>query len=139
MRRSKSVLSTTALLAIIVSLSACQKDSESDVNRAIQEVNAIDESNMSDIMLTVADPQEAVAYFSRSVSEQPDRIDLQRNLARSLIRAKQPREAGTRRHRHRFQLPKFPMVKALLFAEADEAQATVQVVQSKVAQFAAVP
>ena len=61
MRRSKSVLSTTALLAIIVSLSACQKDSESDVNRAIQEVNAIDESNMSDIMLTVADPQEAVA------------------------------------------------------------------------------
>jgi len=93
MRRSKSVLSTTALLAIIVSLSACQKDSESDVNRAIQEVNAIDESNMSDIMLTVADPQEAVAYFSRSVSEQPDRIDMQRNLARSLIRAKQPREA----------------------------------------------
>jgi Flp pilus assembly protein TadD len=39
-------------------------------------------------MLTAADPKEAVAYFQRATSEKPDRIDLQRGLAKSLVRAK---------------------------------------------------
>ncbi|WP_298802344.1 tetratricopeptide repeat protein, partial [uncultured Lentibacter sp.] len=36
---------------------------------------------------------EAVNYFKRSVSENPDRADLQRGLGQSLIRAKRPSEA----------------------------------------------
>ena len=62
--------------------------------RAMKSVNVIDETNMSDIMLTVGDPNEAVAYFTRASAENPDRIDLQRGLAKSLVRAKRPNEAA---------------------------------------------
>jgi Flp pilus assembly protein TadD len=65
----------------------CAGQDES-VDRAMQTVNAIDENNLSHLMLTAADPKEAVAYFQRATSEQPDRIDLQRGLAKSLVRAK---------------------------------------------------
>ncbi len=76
-----------------VALAACQKQSDAEVARAIASVNVIDESNLSDIMLTVGDPNEAVAYFKRSSDEKPDRIDLKRGLAKSLIRANRPTEA----------------------------------------------
>ncbi len=75
-------------------LSACQKSSDSDVSRAIESVNVIDDSNLNDVMLTVGDPDEAVSYFKRATKEKPDRVDLKRGLARSLIRAKQPTEAA---------------------------------------------
>ena len=75
-------------------VSACdQRSGEETVERAFQDVNVIDESDLSDVMLTVADPNEAVAYFSRTIKEQPDRIDLQRGLAQSLVRAKRNTEA----------------------------------------------
>lgn len=74
-------------LAGAAGLSACQKAGDADVNRAVKAMNVIDESNLSDIMLTVGDPNEAVAYFSRAVADNPDRMDLQRGLAKSLIRA----------------------------------------------------
>ncbi|MDQ2093781.1 tetratricopeptide repeat protein [Rhodalgimonas zhirmunskyi] len=76
-----------------VALSACEKTANGDVNRALQNVNVVDESNLNDIMLTVADPNEAVTYFQRSTKDQPDRVDLQRGLATSLIRAKRNSEA----------------------------------------------
>jgi Flp pilus assembly protein TadD len=63
------------------------------VQRAIQSVNVIDETNLNDIMLTVGDPDEAVAYFNKAVTEQPDRIDLKRGLGKSLIRANRPADA----------------------------------------------
>ncbi|MEL6914128.1 MAG: tetratricopeptide repeat protein [Pseudomonadota bacterium] len=56
-------------------------------------MNVIDESNLNDVMLTAADPNEGVDYFARALREEPDRIDLQRGLAVSLIRAKRVREA----------------------------------------------
>lgn len=78
-----------------VLLSACgDKSGNADVERAFDTVNVIDESNMNDIMLTVADPNEAVNYFRRSLAEEPDRIDLLRGLAKSLIRAKRNTEAA---------------------------------------------
>jgi Flp pilus assembly protein TadD len=39
-------------------------------------------------MLTVADPNEAVAYFQRTLSDNPNRIDIRRGLAISLVRAR---------------------------------------------------
>ncbi len=74
-----------------VALSACDKNA--DVERAIKNVNVIDESNLNDVMLAAADPDEAVAYFQRTAADNPDRIDIQRGLAKSLIRAKKPTEA----------------------------------------------
>ncbi len=81
-------------LGSTVLLSACgDNQSNADVDRAFDTVNVIDESNLNDIMLTVADPNEAVAYFRRSTKEDPGRVDLMRGLAKSLIRAKRPTEA----------------------------------------------
>ena len=76
-----------------VALSACNKNSDAEVQRAVKAVNVIDESNLNDIMLTVSDPNEAVAYFQKASTENPDRIDLKRGLAKSLIRAQRPTEA----------------------------------------------
>ncbi|MEZ5911460.1 MAG: tetratricopeptide repeat protein [Paracoccaceae bacterium] len=86
---------TALCLGTVVTLSACQKSSDAEVERAIKNVNVIDESNLNDIMLTVADPNEAVAYFRKASTEQPDRIDLKRGLAMALVRANHPTEAAT--------------------------------------------
>jgi Flp pilus assembly protein TadD len=72
---------------------ACDRMGGTDVNRALKSVNVIDESNLSEIMLTVADPNEAVNYFARTSAENPDRIDLRRGLAKSLVRAGKASEA----------------------------------------------
>ena len=84
---------TILCLGGAVALSACNKNSDADVQRAVKAVNVIDESNLNDIMLTVGDPNEAVAYFQKASTENPDRIDLKRGLAKSLIRAARPTEA----------------------------------------------
>jgi len=78
-----------------VGLVACQRTSDAEVQRAIKSVNVIDETNLNDIMLTVGDPDEAVAYFTKASTEQPDRVDLKRGLGKSLIRANRPAEAVT--------------------------------------------
>ena len=83
-----------ALCLAGMAVAGCQRANDAEVNRALKSVNVIDESNLSDIMLTVADPQEAVGYFTRTASENPERIDLQRGLAKSLIRAGRPDEAA---------------------------------------------
>lgn len=77
-----------------VALSACQSGSDAQVQRALKDVNVIDESNLNDVMLTVADPNEAVAYFTRTVEENPDRIDVKRGLGKALVRAQKPTEAA---------------------------------------------
>ena len=82
-------------LAGLAFLSACAEKSANDtVERAFQDVNVVDETNLNDVMLTVADPNEAVNYFARSAKEDPKRIDLQRGLAVSLVRAKRYTEAA---------------------------------------------
>ncbi|MES2666404.1 MAG: tetratricopeptide repeat protein [Pseudomonadota bacterium] len=83
-----------ALCLGTVLLGACQRTSDAQVQRAVKDVNVIDESNLSDIMLSVGDPDEAVAYFARTSQQNPERIDLKRNLAKSLVRANKPTEAA---------------------------------------------
>ena len=78
-----------------VFLSACQGgDPDAQVQRALKDVNVIDESNLNDVMLSVADPNEAVDYFTKTLQQNPDRIDLMRGLARSLIRAQKTTESA---------------------------------------------
>ncbi|MGA0541665.1 tetratricopeptide repeat protein [Neotabrizicola sp. VNH66] len=81
-------LSGTAVLA------ACQNATDAQVQRAVKDVNVIDESNLNDIMLTVGDPNEAVAYFQGALQKDPGRVDLMRGLAKSLVRAQKPLEAA---------------------------------------------
>ncbi|MFE3837091.1 tetratricopeptide repeat protein [Pseudogemmobacter sonorensis] len=75
-------------------LAGCQRTSDAQVQRAIKDVNVIDESNLNDIMLTVGDPNEAVAYFQGALQKDPGRVDLMRGLAKSLVRAQKPVEAA---------------------------------------------
>ena len=81
-----------AVIAGVLTLSACAESGEQTVERAFQDVNVVDETNLNDVMLTVADPNEAVNYFNRALKSKPDRIDLQRGLAASLVRAKRNTE-----------------------------------------------
>ncbi|MAY88706.1 MAG: hypothetical protein CML02_18550 [Pseudooceanicola sp.] len=82
-----------ALVAGTMVVSGCAEDGKDTVERAFRDVNVIDETNLNDVMLTVADPNEAVSYFSRATKADPDRIDLQRGYAQSLVRAKRNTEA----------------------------------------------
>ncbi|MBL8562404.1 MAG: tetratricopeptide repeat protein [Gemmobacter sp.] len=91
MRHSHIVV---ACLLGTAALSACNRGpSDAEVQRAIKDVNVIDESNLSDIMLTVGDPNEAVSYFTRTLQQNPGRPDLQRGLAKSLMRAGKSEDA----------------------------------------------
>ncbi|MEO1641237.1 MAG: tetratricopeptide repeat protein [Pseudomonadota bacterium] len=84
------------LCAAAFGLSACgEVDAEAEVERALADLNVVDESNLNDVMLTVGDPNEAVAYFARADANDPGRIDLMRGLATSLIRAGRSQEAVT--------------------------------------------
>lgn len=91
MRQTRAII---LCISSAVALSACGNSQEDEVSRTLKNVNVIDESNLNDIMLTAADPDEAVSYFQRTLSENPERIDLQRGLASSLVRAKRSTEGA---------------------------------------------
>ncbi|WP_295311123.1 tetratricopeptide repeat protein [Roseobacter sp.] len=89
--RRPIVLSATMAGLLIVA--GCAPGPDETVDRAFQDVNVIDETDLSDIMLTVADPDEAVNYFKRTIKTNPDRIDVRRGLAVSYTRGKRYTEA----------------------------------------------
>ncbi|SLN72379.1 Tetratricopeptide repeat protein [Roseivivax jejudonensis] len=64
-----------------------KSSADETVERAFQGVNAVDGANLNDMMLQSADPDEAVRYFQRSVKQEPARLEFQRGLAKSLVRA----------------------------------------------------
>lgn len=85
--RHSFVISTVLTGALF--LSGCaEQNADETVERAFQDVNVIDENNLGDVMLTVGDPNEAVAYFQRAIKDAPEKIDNHRGLAKSLVRAK---------------------------------------------------
>lgn len=81
-------------IAGALALSGCTKSTDTKTAEALKDINVIDESNLSDLMLTVGDPAEAVAYFAKASADNPDRADLKRGLAKSLIKANKPLEAA---------------------------------------------
>lgn len=58
------------------------------------ELDVIEATQQTDIMLTLAEPAEAVNYFRRKLAEQPDNLKYMRGLAISLNRAQKPQEAA---------------------------------------------
>ncbi len=91
--RQQFLIPSIVICGLIVS--ACAKETEEEkVERTFQEVNVIDETNLNDVLLSAADPNEAVTYFHNAATKNPDRIDLQRGLAISLSRAKRTTEAS---------------------------------------------
>jgi Tfp pilus assembly protein PilF len=84
----------SALIASAVVLSACSDASKKDSDEDKTIVGVVDETNLNEIMLTVADPNQAVNYFRDALTKDPSRADLKRNLAVSLVRAKRAQEAA---------------------------------------------
>lgn len=82
------------MLSAITALTACGHISEEEKNQELGPLNAIDQTGLSDVMLNLADPEEAVKFFRKSLAEEPERVDLKRNLALSLVRAKKHSEAA---------------------------------------------
>ncbi|UTH47709.1 tetratricopeptide repeat protein [Loktanella salsilacus] len=83
-------------LAGTLALSACgTRNGDAEVQRAMQDLNSIESASLNDVMLTVGDPEEAVKYFNGALAGNPDRIDLQRGLAQSLVRAGRADEGVT--------------------------------------------
>ena len=84
-------------MAARLALSACGKTFRRQVERAIKDVNVIDESNLNDVMLTVADPNEAVAYFTRrrAAEPRPDRPEARPGEIAGRARRK-PHRGGAR-------------------------------------------
>lgn len=88
------VLSTRVLpVVILLATAGCEAMQSSDVDRALDPMNVIDETNLSNIMLTAAEPGEAVTYFRRATEQQPERLDFRRGLAASLVRDGRATEA----------------------------------------------
>jgi Flp pilus assembly protein TadD len=83
----RKVIMISLTLSGAMLLAGCEKPPFGDVKRAKTSVNVIDENNLNDVMLSAADPNESVSYFTRALANDPDRIDLMRGLAKSLIRA----------------------------------------------------
>ena len=78
---------TLFVVAAVAALSACQRSGDAEVNRALQDMDVVNTTNLNDVMLTVGEPAEAVSYFSGALAKEPQRVDLQRGLAKSLVRA----------------------------------------------------
>ena len=89
----RHIFSFSLCTAGLIGLAACDSKETADVDRAFADVNVVDETNLNEVMLTAADPNEAVTYFQRTLGQHPERIDLQRGLAVSLVRAKRNTEA----------------------------------------------
>ena len=70
-------------------LAACLVQSE----QPDQAVQAIGAANLESIMLTSADPEDAISYFSRQTTENPNDIGARRGLAQSLTRTGRAAEA----------------------------------------------
>jgi Flp pilus assembly protein TadD len=88
-----------ALLAAVcaaTALSACDRfrQGDTEVERSVDAMDVLHEVDLSEAVMRGADPQQAVAYFSRTATETPGRIDLRRGLADSLDRAGQSEEAA---------------------------------------------
>ncbi|MCC5971573.1 MAG: tetratricopeptide repeat protein [Pararhodobacter sp.] len=76
-----------------VLLSGCGDSRHAQTARAIDSVASIDQDNMAELMLTAADPREAVTYFTQASENNPDRVIFRRGLARSLARSGQAEAA----------------------------------------------
>ena len=62
----------------VIGLSACEKNDDETVERAIQDVNVVDETNLNDVMLTVAD---SMLVSSTSVMVSVESITVARSFS----------------------------------------------------------
>lgn len=95
MRVVRKISFISICLASTLLVSACTKSAEEEVDRAVEQVISEDQRAVNQIMLRAANPDEAAAYFKKSLADDPDNIDFRRGLAISLVRGRHPVEASS--------------------------------------------
>ena len=98
-------------------LAGCGAMSDAQVARAVASAEAAEADSIRDIMLTVAEPREAIAYFNRKIGEDGTDVEAHRGLARSLTRGGRASEAVIA-WRKTMALPGATSVDAVGLAEA---------------------
>lgn len=78
----------------VMALGGCTEMTDAEKNADLGSVNAIDATQLNDIVLTFADPEEAVNHFRDLVTAEPANPEYQRGFAASLARANRPDEAS---------------------------------------------
>lgn len=89
----RSLHGVIACLCAFGVLAGCGESRHAQTARAIDSVADVDLDNMAEMMLAVSDPREAVGWFRQAAEQNPDRLSLQRGLARSLARSGRAEEA----------------------------------------------
>lgn len=83
----------SATLLCLLALAGCEAMSP-DKPTLDGEIDVIEATEQTEIMLTLAQPNEAVSYFRRKLATKPDDETYIRGLAISLNRAQRPQEAA---------------------------------------------
>ncbi|OUS08342.1 hypothetical protein A9Q96_02480 [Rhodobacterales bacterium 52_120_T64] len=92
---SLTILQTIgAGLALSIVLAGCAQMTEEEKNADLGPINVIDATGLNDIMLNLADPAEAVAFFRASLAAEPERVDLKKGYAQALVQNGQYAEAA---------------------------------------------
>lgn len=92
---SLTILRTISVgIALSISLVGCTEMTDAEKNADLGSVNVIDATGLNDIMLNLADPAEAVAFFRDSLAAEPGRVDLKKGYAQALVQNKQYAEAA---------------------------------------------
>ncbi len=92
----RSQIISGVLLGSFLLLSACEEGlqlGKDPVRDAMDAVQGVAGDNLNEIMMSVAEPSEAVGYFQRMLIDDPANIDLKRGLAIALVRADRATEA----------------------------------------------
>ena len=81
-------LSLAMGLCLVLGLAACNKGpSDDQVQNAINDASAAEQSNINALMMSVSDPNESVTYFTNATRNNPDDPVLKRYLGKALLRA----------------------------------------------------
>jgi len=81
-------------LVLSILLAGCAELTDEEKNADLGPINVIDATGLNDIMLNLADPAEAVAFFRDSLAADPERVDLKKSYAQALVQNRQYAEAA---------------------------------------------
>ena len=80
---------STSILVLAAFVAGCSPMTEEEKNADLGPLDVMGQEGMSEIMLNLADPDQAVDFFKTRLAQDPENIELKRNLAQALVRAKQ--------------------------------------------------
>ena len=84
---------STSIIVFAAFVSGCSQMTDEEKNADLGPIDVMGQEGMSDIMLNLADPDQAVEFFRNRLSQDPDNIELKRNLAQAQVRAKKYADA----------------------------------------------